>query len=581
MIRKALLACAFIGGFAVVSTGATGCAVESPADDEMTEGGDEGSELAQSQDEVREVIPGPLARSTNAEVWTVENQWAEKDTRNAKKAGVAWPENSGLSWEEKYQKWVNSFEQVPSQRYGKTIKLTTPEGKTLHGPVLECADVAIWLRMTFSAWYHLPFYMAAWKNGQPIYFGHFGVVDKNGQPFSGFPLFKTSYRNYEGSYQPGEPWPSDSRLRTRHVGSDDGAAGVPVSADGKVLAEGEGAGAYFDELFLNKRAGYLMIWLDGNFGSMSLADGANMFHIQPEATSAGDALVERWQRDGIGHTLPVVNVRHTTTGKLRVQTASGSMPRRQPVWESEAQSANYFKNSNTGGEGNAYDGTPYAKLGGGIRRWRTPVLSGGRWHNSVPQSSRAVYIEDGDLAAISARPAKFKELLAEESPEAARDGAIAIIEAARRELRSRPASCSQRTKREEGFNALYEVMQQRFNKTKAQVDAEYRKLEDYVFSELEYTRSKTCCWNASTAQMADIILDKAQKDLARDQRDGVCRQPTVFKASGGGKYDTWKTHAAELGRAADWREWSEDETCSQRGVEEDSLGAHGNHAMCQ
>ena len=167
------------------------------------------------------------------------------------------------------------------------------------------------------------------------------------------------------------------------------------------------------------------------------------------------------------------------------------------------------------------------------------------------------------------------------APEAARDGAIAIIEAARRELRSRPASCSQRTKREEGFNALYEVMQQRFNKTKAQVDAEYRKLEDYVFSELEYTRSKTCCWNASTAQMADIILDKAQKDLARDQRDGVCRQPTVFKASGGGKYDTWKTHAAELGRAADWREWSEDETCSQRGVEEDSLGAHGNHAMCQ
>lgn len=582
MTRKALLALAFISGFSVLGAGTTGCTAESADDAAEESGGDEGNELAQSQDEVREVISGPLARSTNAEVWRVENAWADKDTRNARKAGVAWGENSGLTWEEKYQKWVNSFEKVRSQRYGETIMLTTPQGKKLHGPVLECADVAIWLRMTFSAWYHLPFYMSASKNGQSIYFGHFGVVDKNGQPFSGFPLFKTSYRDYEGSYQPGQAWPSDANLRRRHVGTDDGAAGVPVDvAAGKVLAEGEGAGAYFDELFLNKRAGYLMIWLDGNFGSMSLADGANMFHIKPQATSAGDALIERWQRSGIGHTLPVVNSRMTTGGKLRVQTASGSMPRRQPVWESESSSASYFRNANTGGEGNAYDGTPYAQLGGGIKRWRTPVESGGRWNNIVPMTSRDVYIEDTNLAAIAARPAQFKDLLAEESPEAARDGAIALIEAARRELRSRPASCSQRTKREDAFKALYEVMQQRFNKSKAEVDAEYRKLEDHVFAELEYTQSKTCCWNSTTAQMADIVLDKAKKDLERDQRDGVCRQPTVFKSSAGGKYDTWKTHAAELGRAADWREWSEDEPCAQRAVAEDALGAHGSHAMCR
>ena len=39
--------------------------------------------------------------------------------------------------------------------------------------------------MTFSAWYHLPFYMTGWRNGQTIYFGHFGVVDRDGNPVSG------------------------------------------------------------------------------------------------------------------------------------------------------------------------------------------------------------------------------------------------------------------------------------------------------------------------------------------------------------------------------------------------------------
>jgi hypothetical protein len=572
MIRKTLFAIALVAG---VGTSA-GCSAASVDDDEAADG----TEMQQSQDEVREVIPGPLARSTDAEVWAIENQWADKSTANARKAGMAWGADSGLTWEEKYQKWVESFERVDAVRYGKTIRFATPYGHTMDGPVLECADVTIWLRMTFAAWYHLPFYMTGWRSGQTIYFGHFGVVDRNGAPVSGFPRFKSSYRDFERTWRSGDRWPSDPNLRRRRVGPDDGAAGVRVG-DEKYLAEGDGAGAYFDELFLNKRAGYLMALLDVNFGSQNLADGANLFHIQPEATAPGDALVHRWQKNGIGHVLPVMSSVTLNTGKLRVTTASGSMPRRQPVWEDEAQSGNYFKNSYAGGRGEASDGTPYAKLGGGIRRWRTAVVQGGRWHNIVPQVFRPVYIEDQNVEAIASRPERFRELLAEDTPEAARDAALATIGSTRASLRERPASCSSRSKREEAFDALYEVMSRSFGMSRSQVDAQYRTLEDYVFAELEYDKSKTCCWNSTTPEMANIVLDYAEKEKARSDEQGVCRQPTPFRSSGGGKYDTWKAHASAIGRAGQWREWSEDEPCQQRGVIEDTVGERGLTNMCR
>jgi hypothetical protein len=552
---------------------ATGCSAASQGDDTANP---EGS-MGVSNDEVREVIPGPVARSSDAEVWSADNAWADTNTANAKKAGLAWSANSGLSWEQKYRKWISAFEKIDGRSYGKTIRIQTPWGKTMDGPVLECADVAIWLRMTFASWYHLPFYMTGSRNGQTIYFGHFGVIDRDGNPVSGFPHFKTQYRDYEPTYRAGQSWPGDPTLHNRHVGDNDGEGNVKVGD--KTLSDSDGAGAYMDELFLNKRAGYLYIILDGNFGSMNLADGANMFHLKPEATDVGDALLERWQKNGIGHTLPLMSSVTLPSGKMKVSIASGSMPRRQPNWEDEAQSAGYFKQDNTGGEGASWDGDEYAKLGGGIRRWRTAVLSGGRYSNIVPTEDRSVYIADGDLAAIAARPARFKELLAEDTPEAARDAALATIESARQTLHDRPASCSARTKREEAFQALYEA-QDKLGVSKADTDAQYRKLEDYVLAELEYNKSKTCCWNSTTTQMSDIVMDLAAQEKAKADADGVCKQPTVFKASGGGKYDLWKQHAADMGRAADWKDWSEDEPCAQRDVAEDTLGAHGDVAMC-
>jgi hypothetical protein len=346
------------------------------------------------------------------------------------------------------------------------------------------------------------------------------------------------------------------------------------------LPDGSGDGAYFDKLFLNKRAGYLMIILDGYFGSANLADGVNMFHIQPEAIATGDLLLERFSASGIGHTLPVMTVDKPSADKYRVSVASGSMPRRQAVWEDAGTSAHYFSQDAMGSGAMNYDTPPveYAKLGGGIRRWRTPVVVGGRWNNIVPTVDRPVYIPDANVDAIAARTQRFLVLLAEDTPEAKRDVALSIIASARQNLRQYPASCSTRTKREEGFKMLYEAMDA-LGTSKDKVDADNRILEDYAFAELDYNKSKTCCWNSTNSAMADLVLGYAQQEKDAADAAMTCKQPTVFGAHGGG-YDVWKTYAASTGKAADWKAWSEDEPCAQRDTVDDVLTDAGKVAMC-
>ncbi|MCZ7678584.1 MAG: PPC domain-containing protein [Sandaracinaceae bacterium] len=145
--------------------------------------------------------------------------------------------------------------------------------------------------------------------------------------------------------------------------------------------------------------------------------------------------------------------------------------------------------------------------------------------------------------------------------------AIAQIEAAREHLRRYPASCAARARREDAFTALYEALGDR-----AAVDATYRTLEDYVFSALVYDASRTCCWNGTTAAMAEIVMDYAEREQADAAAAGTCVAPTVFRSETTG-YERWRAHAQELGRGAEWRAWSEDEACAQRDVAEDTVDA--------
>ncbi len=509
---------------------------------------------------------GPqIAAGAATEVWAATNAWTDTSTPAARAAGVAWEADSGLDWEQKFDRWIESFEtEARAAGSGRTFVVPTPYGaRRFHAPTLECAEVALMLRATFASWYHLPFYVQGWdaQGRQALYAGHFGFVNASGQRVGNFPLFRTAYADHEARWREGQAWPSDARLRTFRLGTDDAVAFL--SADG---AE-RGAGAYFDEMFLNKRVGYFLRLLLLYFGSTNLADGANMFHVRAEAVAPGDVLLHRWQKRGIGHVMPIFRVARHAEDALEVTIASGSMPRREPVWEEPNTARSRFTSDYAGGAGQTHDGDAYASLGGGVRRWRTAVHSGGRWRNDVIVRDREVFINDADHEAIAARPERFEEILRTLSAEERRDVAIAQIEAAREHLRRYPASCAARARREDAFTALYEALGDR-----AAVDATYRTLEDYVFSALVYDASRTCCWNGTTAAMAEIVMDYAEREQADAAAAATCVAPTVFRSEATG-YERWRAHAEELGRGAEWRAWSEDEACAQRDVAEDTVDA--------
>jgi hypothetical protein len=511
--------------------------------------------------------------TTRTQVWTARNRWEDRDTPAARAAGLAWGADSGLTWDEKYALWVQSMSRTASVNGRETFLLTTPWGKSLPSPALECAEMSIFLRISFAAWYELPFFMEAVdEGGRRVFFGHNGVRTESGR-YASTPEFAVQYADHSG-LSPEEiarAWPRDEALRRRSL-----AGGVDEQP---MLGEGATFGTYADEIHLNKRAGHFLLLALNYLGSANLADSANTYNIVPEAVRPGDSLLERWQRVGIGHTLVVKDVTSLGEGNLDVSLVSGSMPRRQGVWESGVQSKQYFTDERTGGEGQNSDGDAYAALGGGLKRWRVTRNMGGYWTNTWMQSDEAHWINSTDLARIAARPARFEQLLGQVSPEDERDGLLASIDDARQHLRSYPASCAARERRERAFAGLYDLMEREFNVPRAEVDRQYRIDDDYVLAELDYSRSKTCCWNSTTSAMYQIVVELAAAERATADADGECRAPSVFMNQPDG-YERWRKLAADTGRAGQWAAWSEDEPCAQRDAAVDRETEHAWSDYC-
>ena len=508
-------------------------------------------------------IPTSADTSSTA-VWAVYNDWGDTDTAAARQAGLAWDANSGLNWNDKYALWIASMPKIDTEDgYYKTLEITNPQGKTIPAPVLECAEVAYFLRATFAAWYNLPYMLQAIDStGTRVFMGHFGWRTVDGR-YKNSNLFKSWYQDYSGGSYTAANWPEDAKLRGKKLyGSDDDYQ--------PFLEAGARAGTYFDEMFLNKRVGHFLILMLSNFGSIHLADSSNTFNIKPEALREGDVLLERWQRRGIGHTLVVKVVKPgITEGKLVAELVSGSMPRRQPKWENDVASKRYFTMEETGGEGTNYDGEEYAKLGGGIKRWRVARAQSGYYVNTMLPEDVDNWVSSTNYTAIAARPDQFEELLEEVSPDQKRDAVLAIIEDKRAHLRRYPASCSARINREGAFEELYELMEDEFYTNRAEVDRRYRKFEDYVFAELVYQESKTCCWNSSTSNMYEIAMELAEKTV---REAGSCAPPPIFMNNNG--YGLFQSYAESIGRGHEWVAWSADESCPQSGVAVDLEEEH-------
>ncbi|MFH1530316.1 MAG: PPC domain-containing protein [Pseudomonadota bacterium] len=512
----------------------------------------------------------------STQVWDVSNAWLDTDTADARMAGIAWGEASGLTWEEKYRLWIGGMTKTASTGgYSdyETFTLNTPYGRTLPAPNLECAETALFLRALFASWHHLPFYVMAYSSGEGyIYFGHFGIRTAAGR-WSNTPAFKSYAGDYE-NLSPAEyqaSWPADTKLRGRKLSTNG-------DDENDFLGEGKYAGAYFDEILLNKRVGHFLIFLLSYTGSVHLASADNTFNLDPRAINEGDVLLERWQKKGIGHTLVVKSVDHLDSGQIDAELVSGSMPRRQPKWEDGAKSKSYFINNYCGGPGETSDGTPYAKLGGGLKRWRQPQVIDGYYYHMVPTGDRDDWIKDNDTDTLAGRIATFEGLLGQLSPEAKKAMLLETIEEKRLHLRNYPASCSARTAREEAFAALYALEAEEWGRSVTSVDKDYRILEDYVFAELEYEKSRTCCWNSTTPAMYEIIME-VNLGIVYDAQTQTCNPPEVFMVKAGG-YPVFEAYAAQLGKSDLWVPWTADETCPQSGVANDTEKAHAWTPLC-
>lgn len=535
------------------------------------------SEEEDAFDEAAELDPGgPLGKAdairmsglpvhgnyASTRVWEARNRWEDTDTPAARAAGIAWPADSGLTWDEKYSAWVRSLAPIDGDTVSTTFELSTPWGKTLPAPKLDCADVALVLRVSFAAWYNLPFYVVGFDGGRAVYFGHFGIRTKNGR-WNGMPRFALAYDDFS-HMSPQEAlysWPTDDKLRRR---------GVQKGDDQPFLGEGARTGTYLDEIHLNKRAGHFIRLMLIFTGSMHLADSRNTYNLTPSSIQAGDVMLWRWQALGVGHTMFTVRVDEIGDGRLQAQSVFGNLPPNQPSWVGPVNTRLDYTNPQGGGR----DGTTdYAVFNGGLKRFRVAKNVGGRWTNTFMAADESSWIDDTDHERMHRRPEEFEGLLGEVEPEQLRDALLSVIEQKRQHLRNFPASCAARSKREDAFEHLYELMDDAFDMAASEVDAEFRIFEDYVFAELDYEQSKTCCWNSTNHTMYETIMDLNEQ--AQLEAGDACVPPIVFKARNG-DYEVFRDHDA-----TGWVEWSEDESCTQRGVLDDAEASHAAISFCE
>ena len=505
--------------------------------------------------------------SAETAVWEIRNAWEDRNTPQARQAGLAWPADSGLTWEEKYHHWVASMERIDRPGHGETFLITTPYGVELPAPSLECAEVAMFLRIAFASWYGLPFFTEATDGrGNRLYFGHFGIRTADGR-YGRMANFKTQYRDHshlaDAIVRGDAQWPSDPNLAGRRI---------PGSFDDSqpMIGDGVGAGAYFDQFFLNKRVGYYLLMQLTYFGSINLADPVNTYHVTPEGLRPGDTLLHRWQRTGIGHVMVVMRAdRFGQDSSLQIEAhlASGSMPRRQPLWEHPAAAKRNFTSNNAGGP-------DYVQYNGGIKRWRIAKNIGGRWTNVVPQFLADEYIPATARTRLQERPERFNNLLAQLDPEEQLTAMAGVVETHRVHLRNYPASCAARTRREQAFEDLYKVGAA-LGMSAYEIDEQFRTLEDYVFAELVYNQSKTCCWNSTTNKMYQIAMD-LNRQIIEDTPADACPDLVVFKNRDDHTdgFEVFRDFARSIGQEDAWVTWSADENCPQANVAADTQADH-------
>jgi hypothetical protein len=426
------------------------------------------------------------------EVWEPVHAWTDPTAPN------------GETWEQYYATWLATVE---ADDDGRAVQYVLADGRVVPAPSLECADTALFLRFLFAEQHGLPMYVRGWVHGGWAYFGHFGWIGRDG----------TRQRNYRqhpvrgelGGYAP---------LQAANRYLPDNLQGYP--RDGATIGE------YLDAVLENKRLGFFMQDLWNMIYSGTIVDNANTYYIHPEHVRGGDLQMHRYDlTGGIGHTITIQRVERGLTGRLvRIDIIQSYMPTLPWVGNGYSELTGY---------------RPDPAAHAGLRRWRRPERRDGRWYMA---SDESVAVWDSEAAEA---PERFAALFAMSAADEVA-AMLETIETRRRALYDNPSSCRRREEREAAFENLYELYrttpelyeelgfaeQPGLEALVPEVDRRHRTLDDFVWSELNYERARTCHWNPSDVEVnREMYRATVAFNVERLAAEG-CEALRVFRAEG-------------------------------------------------
>lgn len=457
-------------------------------------------------------------RDPGDQVWRVSREWTD----------IA---PNGETYEELYATWLASVEHTN----GRDIHYTLADGTVVPAPSVECADTALSLRFIFAEEYGLPMFVSA---GQ-YYFGHFGWIDRNGN----------RVRSY-ARYSLDAPRGSDADLAASARYLPDDLQEWPLEGPGTI-------GAYLDAAFTNKRFGYFMQDLWNMVYSGNLVENRNTFYVRPDFVRGGDLQLHRYDNNGgIGHTITIQRVERSSTGRLLdVDIIQSYMPTRPWIGDGYSELTGY---------------TPNPSTGAGLRRWRRPVLSRGRWYLVADETVAA------EASEVPGNPDRFEDLFGMTAEDEV-GAMVETIETRRRALFDNPNSCRRREEREAAFGELYELYASTpelfrslgfeeapsVEAVRPAVDRLHRTVDDFIWSALRYEEARTCHWNPSAP---DVNHDMYRATVARNRElleAGGCEALRMFRAEG-----------AEFCEGRDGRQASDPGACAEVPDGFDDLRSH-------
>ena len=522
-------------------------------------------------DGVSELNPGPPAGKadsagipalpvhgdyTATQAWVVTNQWEDTDTPDARAAGIAWSANSGLTWDQKYAAWVGSLQQIPTlDNTFTTVTISTPFGKSVPGPKLDCADLAILLRMSFAAWYHLPFYLSPTTTTRRSTSVTSACARR--------PARGTSTSNWS-KYADYEHRRRRSTRRTGPRTRRCARAASPRATTCRTSGPARARARSSTRSTSNKRAARLILFTQAFLGSHNMVDSQNTYNLVPEALphrrrADVRARADRRRPHDDRH------ARHALApGSLQAEAIYGNDPPAQPAWQDPAETKSLFTDDEGGGPSlnTAYGGmTPYSHLNGGLKRLRVAKEKHGYWVNTWMDADEASWINDTDYDAIAARPARFAELLGSSDPAVERDQLLAAIAEKRAYLPRSPGVVRRaRRSRERVREALHaDAGQLRHDARDGRRAVPH---DDRGLRRSRRSTTRTRARAAGTRRLRDVRPHHGVRAAAAGERRRAASSRPIFKLTAN-SYDPFAAFATQTGQASRGCRWTADESCAQ------------------